>query len=69
MHHKQKGIAITYDDIYLVNGARTPFGKLCGTLGLVSPTDLGIYASRAALEKSAVKGEDIDQVMFANIGA
>lgn len=68
MHHKQKGIAITYDDIYLLNGARTPFGKLCGTLGGVSPTDLGICASRAALEKSGVKGEDIDQVIFANIG-
>ncbi|MCF8244145.1 MAG: thiolase family protein [Saprospiraceae bacterium] len=68
MHHKQKGFGLTYDDIYLVNGARTPFGKLSGTLGLVSPTDLGIYASRAALEKSGVKGEGIDQVLFANIG-
>ena len=68
MHHKQKGFGITYDDIYLINGARTPFGKLSGTLGGVSPTDLGIFASRAALEKSGVKGGDIDQVIFANIG-
>jgi len=67
-HDKKKGVGITYDDIYLVNGARTPFGKLCGTLGNVSPTDLGIYASRAAIEKSGVSGEDIDQVMYANIG-
>ncbi|MFP5470549.1 MAG: thiolase family protein [Bacteroidia bacterium] len=67
-HDKKKGIAITYDNIYLVNGARTPFGKLCGTLGQVSPTDLGIYATKAAIEKSGIKGEDIDQVMYANIG-
>ncbi len=67
-HDKKKGIAITYDDIYLINGARTPFGKLCGTLGNVSPTDLGIYASREALKKSGVTGDDIDQVMYANIG-
>ena len=67
-HDKKKGIAITYDNIYLVNGARTPFGKLCGTLGNVSPTDLGIYATREALKKSGVTGDDIDQVMFANIG-
>lgn len=67
-HDKKKGFGITYDDIYLVNGARTPFGKLCGTLGQVSPTDLGIYASRAAIEKSGIKGEDIDQLMYANIG-
>ncbi|MCP5064885.1 MAG: thiolase family protein [Ignavibacteriae bacterium] len=67
-HDKKKGFGITYDDIYLVNGARTPFGKLCGTLGNVSPTDLGIYVTKAAIEKSGIKGEDIDQLMYANIG-
>lgn len=67
-HDKEKGVGITYDGIYLVNGARTPFGKLCGTLGTVSPTDLAIYASRAALEKSGINGDDIDQVIYANIG-
>lgn len=67
-HDKKKGFGITYDNIYLVNGARTPFGKLCGTLGQVSPTDLAIYATKAAIEKSGIKGEDIDQVMYANIG-
>lgn len=66
-HDKKRGFGAIYDDIYLLNGARTPFGKLCGTLGQVSPTDLGIYASRAALEKSGIKGEDIDQVIYANI--
>ena len=67
-HDKKKGFGISYDDIYLIHGARTPFGKLCGTLGRVSPTDLGIYASRAALDKSGVKGTDIDQIMYSNIG-
>jgi len=67
-HDKKKGFGITYDNIYLVNGARTPFGKLCGTLGQVSPTDLGIYASRAAIKKAGITGNDIDQVMYANVG-
>ena len=67
-HDKKKGFGITYDNIYLVNGARTPFGKLCGTLGQISPTDLGIYATKAALVKSRITGDDIDQVMYANIG-
>ncbi|MFQ5335532.1 MAG: thiolase family protein, partial [Flavobacteriales bacterium] len=62
------GFGITYDDIYLINGARTPFGKLAGTLGMVSPTDLGIYASKAALEKAGVEPGEVDQVMYANIG-
>ena len=67
-HNKEKGFGIIYDDIFLVNGARTPFGKLCGTLANVSPTDLGIYASRAAIAKSGISPNDIDQVMMANIG-
>lgn len=67
-NHPEKGIGAIYDDIFLINGARTPFGKLCGTLANVSPTDLGILASRGALEKSNVTPNDISQVIFANIG-
>lgn len=67
-HSKEKGVGIVYDDIYLINGARTPFGKFCGTLARVSPTDLGIFACKAALERSKVKAGDIDQVVIANVG-
>lgn len=67
-HDKEKGIGIVFDDIYLAGGARTPFGKFCGTLARVSPTDLGIYASKGAFEKTGVSAGDIDQVVIANIG-
>ncbi|MBZ0203706.1 MAG: thiolase family protein [Ignavibacteria bacterium] len=67
-HNKEKGIGILFDDIYLAGGARTPFGKFCGTLARVSPTDLGIFASKGALEKTGVSAGDIDQVVIANIG-
>jgi len=67
-YHKEKGIGILFDDIYLVNGARTPFGKYCGSLASVSPTDLGIFSSKAALVKSNLSTQDIDQLIAANIG-
>lgn len=67
-HDKKRGIGIIYDDIYLVNGARTAFGKYCGSLAWISPTDLGIFAGRAALQKSGLHPGDIDQVIIANIG-
>ena len=67
-HNKEKGIGIIYDDIFLVGGARTAFGKLSGTLGSISPTDLGIFAAKAALNKSGITGDVIDQVVTANIG-
>jgi len=66
--NREKGIGILYDDIYFVNGSRTPFGKFCGTLAGVSPTDLGIYASKSAIRKADLKPDQIDQVIVANIG-
>ncbi len=62
-----KGFAATYDGIYLVNGARTPFGKFCGMLGSINPTDLGILAAREALKRSGIPPEDVEHVVFANI--
>ncbi|MBM3416977.1 MAG: thiolase family protein [Bacteroidetes bacterium] len=67
-HHKEKGIGFIYDDIYLVDGVRTAFGKYCGSLAQISPTDLGIFAGRGVLEKSGINANEIDQVITANIG-
>jgi len=66
-HQKQHSFGAMYEGIYLLGGARTPFGKFCGTLGAISPTDLGIIASRAALERTGVPANDIEHVIFANI--
>ena len=67
-HDSKKGVGIIFDDIYLSGGARTPFGKFCGTLGKVSPTDLGIYSCKGALDKTGTSPSDIHQVVVANIG-
>jgi len=67
-HSKQYGSGALFEDVYIVDGKRTPFGKLNGSLSSVSPTDLGILASRAAIEKSNVDAADIDQTLVANIG-
>lgn len=67
MSTSKKLFAVKYEDIFILNGARTPFGKFCGMLGTISPTDLGIIASREAIKRSGVQPEDIDHVVFANI--
>jgi acetyl-CoA C-acetyltransferase len=64
----QAGSGALFEDIYLLEGKRTPFGKYTGSLSSVSPTDLGILASRAALEAAGVPAADIDQTIVANIG-
>ncbi len=63
-----QGNGALFEDVYIINGQRTPFGKLNGSLSSVSPTDLGILASRAAIKKSDVNANDIDQTLVANIG-
>ena len=68
IHDKKKGFGIQYDGMFLVQGARTAFGKLGGTLARISPTDLAIFASRAAMEKSGIRPDEVDQVIMANIG-
>jgi acetyl-CoA C-acetyltransferase len=65
---KKAGSGALFKDIYLLEGKRTPFGKYVGSLSTVSPTDLGILASRAAIDASGVPASDIDQTIVANIG-
>ena len=47
----------TFSDAFIVAGARTPFVDYNGALGLVSATDLGIHAARAALARSGLEGK------------
>src|ERR1700722_18440188 len=48
------GLFIAYDDVWLLDGVRTPFVDYNGALGLVSPTDLGIKVARAVFERPKV---------------
>lgn len=55
-----KGLRITYDDAYLIDGARTPFVDYRGALADISPIDLGIKAARAVLTKTGVSPKDVE---------
>ncbi|HZU69644.1 MAG TPA: acetyl-CoA C-acetyltransferase [Ktedonobacteraceae bacterium] len=54
-------------DIYIIDGARTPFGVLQGSLSDVSAIDLGVIAARGAIERSRVNPQQIDQVVMGNV--
>lgn len=60
-------VGTNYDDIWLVDGMRTGFADYNGTLGKISPTDLGIAVARAALEKSGVAASDVELVIATNL--
>jgi acetyl-CoA C-acetyltransferase len=51
----------------IVNGARTPMGKLLGSLKDFSSSDLGGMAIKAALERSGVAPEQVDYVIMGQV--
>jgi len=62
-----KGFFNAFDDIWMLDGMRTPMVDYCGALGHISPTDLGIKAAKAALAKAGVSPEHINTVLTGNM--
>ena len=62
-----KGFFNAFQDIWMLDGVRTPMVDYCGALGHISPTDLGIKAARAALQRAAVPGAHIGSVIAGNM--
>jgi acetyl-CoA C-acetyltransferase len=67
MARHAKGLLSQYDDIWLIDGVRTPFADYNTVLGLVSPTDLGIKAAREVFRRSGVAAELVDAVVAGNM--
>ena len=55
------------NDIYILGGARTPMAEYAGKLKDISALELGAIASRAALERTGVKPDAVDHVVFGNV--
>jgi len=51
----------------IVGGARTPIGKLAGSLKGFSAMDLGGFAIKAALERAGVSGDQVDYVIMGHV--
>jgi acetyl-CoA acetyltransferase family protein len=58
---------ISNQDIVFLSGVRTGFGTFGGTLKDFSATQLGVFASRAALQRSGVEPNHIDHGVFGNV--
>ena len=51
----------------ILGTARTPFGKMGGTLASLDATDLGGQTIEAALDRSGVDPEQVEQVVFGQV--
>jgi acetyl-CoA C-acetyltransferase len=61
------GIVSGMRDAVITGGARTPVGRLLGSLKDFSAADLGAVAIRAALERAGVSGEQVDYVIMGQV--
>ncbi|WP_028605291.1 thiolase family protein [Ottowia thiooxydans] len=64
---KNRGFFNAFDDVWMLDGVRTPMVDYCGVLGHISPTDLGIKAAREALKRAGVPASDIGSVVCGNM--
>ncbi len=53
-----------YKDIVIVEAARTPFGRYCGSLREIDYFDLGALPLREILNRSGIAGETVDEVYW-----
>jgi len=53
-------------EIWILGGARTPFGEYNGELRDLTEIELGTLAARAALDRSEVEADKVDHVVFGN---
>jgi len=55
------------DEVFLAGGVRTPIGTFCGVFEQTPAPVLGSVAVKAALQRSGVPGEHVDEVVFGNV--
>jgi len=55
------------NDVVILSAARTPLGKIKGTLASQSAVQLGTVALRHALERSGIGAEAVDAVIFGQV--
>ncbi|AIF44111.1 acetyl-CoA C-acetyltransferase [Virgibacillus sp. SK37] len=54
-------------DVYILEGARTPFGTFGGMFKDVDPTELAVAASAEAFKRSNVNPEEVDLTVMGNV--
>ncbi|MEI8260512.1 MAG: acetyl-CoA C-acyltransferase, partial [Actinomycetes bacterium] len=51
----------------IIDGARTPIGKLLGVFSSLSAIELGAVAISGALERSGIAADQVDSVIMGNV--
>jgi acetyl-CoA C-acetyltransferase len=53
-------------DVYILSAVRTPIGKFGGSLASMTAADMGVVAAKAAMDRAAVRPDQIEETIFGN---
>ena len=56
-----------FDDVWLLDGVRTPFVDYNGLFGALSPIDMGIKVGREVLRRAGIAATQVDSVITGNM--
>ncbi|WP_395701088.1 thiolase family protein [Aquabacterium sp.] len=62
-----RGLYQSFDDVFLLDGLRTPMVDHQGAFAEANPIDLGIKAARAVLARAGVDAAQVDSVLTGNM--
>jgi acetyl-CoA C-acetyltransferase len=62
-----KGFYSGFNDLWMLDGVRTPMVDYCGAFSQISPTDMGIKVAREILQRTGVPADDIGSVISGNM--
>ena len=52
--------------VYILSAVRTPIGKFGGSLASQTAADMGVVAAKAAIDRAAVRPDQIEETIFGN---
>ncbi len=52
--------------VYILSAVRTPIGKFGGSLSSLTAADMGVVAAKAAIERAAIRPEQVEETIFGN---
>jgi acetyl-CoA C-acetyltransferase len=50
--------------VYILSAVRTPIGKFGGSLASLTAADIGVVATKAAIERSGIQPEQVEETIF-----
>ena len=62
-----KGMFNRFDDVFVLDGVRTPLVDHLGAFADANPIDLGIKAAKAVFERTGIAAAEVDSVLAGNM--